>query len=94
METLKIIKELVEKMSVDTMKVFLKGNNSAAIRARKHAQEIKDLMKIFRKEVLDEIKRQNNLKEKKETKKGDVTRFQKEILESENKINEDVITAD
>ena len=43
METLKKIKDLVEKMSVDTQKVYDKGNRSASIRARKFAQEIKIL---------------------------------------------------
>lgn len=57
METLKKIKDLVEKMSIDTNKAFDKGNHSASIRARKYAQEIKELMKPFRKEVLDEIKK-------------------------------------
>jgi hypothetical protein len=57
METLKKIKDLVEKMSVDTQKVFLKGNRSASIRARKNAQELKTLISGYRKEVLDEIKR-------------------------------------
>jgi hypothetical protein len=59
METLARIKELVELMSADTTKVFEKGNNSAAIRARKHAQEIKTLIGTFRKEILEEIKRHN-----------------------------------
>ncbi len=57
METLKKIKDLVERMSVDTQKVFNKGNRSASIRARKHAQELKTLIGVYRKEVLDEIKR-------------------------------------
>ena len=57
METLVKIKELVEKMSVDTQKVYEKGNRSASIRARKHAQEIKTLLGVFRKEVLEEIKK-------------------------------------
>lgn len=57
METLKKIKELVEKMSVDTHKVFEKGNRSASIRSRKYAQEIKVLTTQFRKEILDEIKK-------------------------------------
>ena len=46
MESLKSIKDLVEKMSVDTNKVFDKGNRSASIRARKYAQDIKDLVKV------------------------------------------------
>jgi hypothetical protein len=57
METLKKIKDLVEKMSVDTQKVFDKGNRSASIRARKYAQEIKLLIGVYRKEVLDEMKK-------------------------------------
>lgn len=57
METLKKIKDLVEKMSVDTQKVFLKGNRSASIRARKHAQELKALIGVYRKEILEEIKK-------------------------------------
>ena len=47
METLKKIKELIEKMSVDTQKVFEKGNRSASIRARKNAQEVKSLIGIY-----------------------------------------------
>jgi hypothetical protein len=57
METLKKIKDLVEKMSVDTQKVFDKGNRSASIRARKHAQELKAMIGVYRKEILEEIKR-------------------------------------
>jgi hypothetical protein len=55
MDTLLKIKELVEKMSVDTNKTF-KGNHSASIRARKYSQEIKELIPKFRKEILQEIK--------------------------------------
>jgi hypothetical protein len=62
METLSKIKELVELMSTDTEKVFNKGNHSASIRARKHAQEIKMLIGTFRKEILDEIKRHDDTK--------------------------------
>lgn len=57
METLRKIKELVEKMSVDTQKVYEKGNRSASIRARKYAQEIKLLIAQYRKELLEEIKK-------------------------------------
>ena len=57
METLKKIKDLVEKMSVDTQKVYDKGNRSASIRARKYAQEIKMLIAVYRKDILEEIKR-------------------------------------
>ena len=59
MEKLIKIKELVEKMSVDTEKAYKKGNKSAAIRARRYAQEIKDLITPFRKDVLNTIKNYN-----------------------------------
>jgi hypothetical protein len=61
MDTLNKIKELVEKLSVDTTKTYHKGNRSASIRARKYAQEIKELVPILRKEILNEIKRQENV---------------------------------
>ena len=57
METLGRIKELVELISADTLKVYNKGNRSASIRARKHAQEIKTLIGVFRKEILEEVKK-------------------------------------
>lgn len=59
MDTLSKIKTLVEKMSVDTHKVLEKGNQSASIRARKYAQEIKELIPVYRKEILNEIKKKN-----------------------------------
>jgi hypothetical protein len=61
METLIKIKELVEKMSVDTQKVYDKGNRSASIRARKYAQEIKMLIAIYRKDILEEIKKHDDI---------------------------------
>jgi predicted DNA-binding protein YlxM (UPF0122 family) len=60
METLTKIKELVEKMSVDTQKVYDKGNRSASIRARKYAQEIKLLIAVYRKDILEEIKKHDD----------------------------------
>lgn len=57
METLSKIKDLVELMSTDTAKVYNKANRSASIRARKYAQEIKLLLGDFRKEILEEIKK-------------------------------------
>jgi len=57
MDTLSRIKELVEKISIDTEKVFRNGNKSATIRARKNAQEIKTLIPSFRKQLLDEMKK-------------------------------------
>lgn len=64
METLLKIKELVEKISIDTYKVYKKGNKSASIRARKNAQELKELITPFRKEVLEEILKQHPRKNK------------------------------
>lgn len=57
METLLKMKDLVEKISIDTRKVFEKGNKSASIRARKNAQEVKNLISTYRKEILEEIKK-------------------------------------
>jgi predicted transcriptional regulator len=57
METLLKMKDLIERISVDTRKVFEKGNKSASIRARKNAQEIKKIISQYRKEILEEIKR-------------------------------------
>lgn len=56
METLEKMKELMEKISVDTKKVNMRGNKSASIRARRNAQELKTLVGPFRKEVLKTIK--------------------------------------
>jgi len=62
METVQKIKELVELMSTDAAKVYEKGNHSASIRARKSAQEIKNLIGVFRKEILDEVKKHDTPK--------------------------------
>jgi hypothetical protein len=59
METLEQIKTLVEELSVDTTK-FFKGNNSAGTRARKLAQDIKNLLQKLRTEILDERKKEGN----------------------------------
>jgi hypothetical protein len=56
METLGKIKELVEQLSVDTVKFFEKENKSAGIRARKEAQQLKGLCQDLRKEILDSNK--------------------------------------
>ena len=53
METLEQIKTLVETLSVDTGK-FYGGNQSAGTRARKQAQELKNLLQELRKEILEE----------------------------------------
>ena len=48
METLEQIKVLVETLSVDTTK-FYGGNKSAGTRARKSAQELKNLLQDLEK---------------------------------------------
>jgi hypothetical protein len=57
METIEKIKTLTEELSVDTGK-FFKGNNSAGTRARKLAQEIKNLLQKLRTEILEERKKE------------------------------------
>lgn len=57
MQTLYKIKDLMEKMSIETQKVYHRGNRSASVRARKYAQEIKMLLSLYRKEILEEIKK-------------------------------------
>ena len=64
METLRKMKDLMEKMSADTYKVYEKGNHSASIRARKYAQEIKEMIIDFRKEILVEIKKHDETRDK------------------------------
>ena len=59
METLETIKNLMESLSVDTTKYYA-GNKSAGTRARKAAQELKDLMQVLRKEILTETKENKN----------------------------------
>ncbi len=49
--------ELYMKYKVDREKVFVKGNKSASIRARKYLQELKQLCGVARKEILEEIKK-------------------------------------
>ena len=65
MESLNTIKDLVEKMSFDTNKVYQKGNRSASIRARTYAQDIKEHIKTFRKDILEEMKRHDKIKSNK-----------------------------
>ena len=59
METLEKIKELTELLSVDATKLY-KGNKSAGTRARKSAQELKDALQQFRKEILEHSKTEKN----------------------------------
>ena len=58
METLEQIKTLTEELSQNTTK-FYKGNNSAGIRARKNAQDLKTLLQTLRSEILDERKKED-----------------------------------
>ena len=56
METLEKIKALTEELTTDATKLF-KGNNSAGTRARKMAQDLKNLLQELRVEILDERKK-------------------------------------
>jgi len=60
METLEKIKNLTETLSSETIKFYEKNNNSAGTRARKAAQEIKELMQVLRKEILEHTKKEKN----------------------------------
>jgi hypothetical protein len=60
METIEKIKTLTEELSVDTGK-FFKGNNSAGTRARKLAQDLKNLLQQLRTEILEERKKEENV---------------------------------
>lgn len=60
METIEKIKTLTEELSVDTTK-FFKGNNSAGTRARKIAQDLKNLLQQLRTEILEERKKEENV---------------------------------
>ena len=53
METLEKIKTLVETLSTESTKFFEKGNKSAGTRARSAAQELRELLKTFRGEILE-----------------------------------------
>lgn len=57
METLEQIKSLTETLTSETNKFFEKGNQSAGTRARKTAQELKELMQVLRKEILNHNKK-------------------------------------
>ena len=56
METLTQLETLVTSIKVDAEKFFDKKNKSAGIRARKSAQELKAVLQILRKEILEESK--------------------------------------
>jgi hypothetical protein len=58
METLEQIKTLVETLSNETTKFYTKNNQSAGTRARKAAQELKELMQVLRKEILSHNKKE------------------------------------
>jgi|LakMenE01Jun11ns_1017448.scaffolds.fasta_scaffold9927696_3 hypothetical protein len=60
MKTLEQIKTLVEQLSAETTKFYEKGNKSAGTRARKTAQELRELMQVLRKEVLNHSKEEKN----------------------------------
>jgi len=53
METLEKIKALVETLSDESTKFYEKNNKSAGTRARTAAQELRELLKTFRGEILE-----------------------------------------
>jgi hypothetical protein len=55
--TIQKVKTLVENLSVDVDKFYNKGVNAAGTRARKTSQEIRELMKTLRGEILDARKK-------------------------------------
>jgi hypothetical protein len=57
METLDKIKSLVETMSAESTKFYEKGNKTAGTRARTAAQELRELLKTFRGEILEARKK-------------------------------------
>jgi hypothetical protein len=57
METLDKIKSLVETMSTESTKFYEKGNKTAGTRARTAAQELRELLKTFRGEILEARKK-------------------------------------
>jgi hypothetical protein len=54
--TIQKIKTLVETLDTDVEK-FEKGNNTAGTRARKTSQELKELLKTLRGEILEARKK-------------------------------------
>lgn len=57
MEKLEEIKTLVESLSVDVSKFYDKKNKSAGTRARKTAQDIKNLLQDLRIAILEDRKK-------------------------------------
>jgi len=57
METLDKIKLLVETISTESAKFYEKGNKTAGTRARTAAQELRELLKTFRGEILEARKK-------------------------------------
>jgi len=55
METIEQIKTLTEQLSEDTSK-FYNGNKTAGTRARKTSQELRELLKQLRGEILEKRK--------------------------------------
>jgi hypothetical protein len=55
--TIQKVKTLVESLNTDVEKFYDKGVNAAGTRARKTAQEIRELMKTLRGEILEARKK-------------------------------------
>ena len=56
MELIEKITELVDAIKVDANKFYTNGNKSAGIRARKSAQELKQVLQELRMDILSKSK--------------------------------------
>jgi len=56
MDTYNKLKEMIVEMERDVDKIFNKNQSQAAIRVRRHLQEIRTLSKELRQEIQDSLK--------------------------------------
>jgi hypothetical protein len=56
MEIIEKITELVDEIKMDSNKFYQKNNKSAGIRARKSAQELKQVLQELRMDILNKSK--------------------------------------
>ena len=56
MEIIEKITELVDEIKMDSNKFYQKNNKSAGIRARKSAQELKQVLQKLRMDILNKSK--------------------------------------
>tara|TARA_B100000287_G_C20343835_1_gene666948 strand:+ start:200 stop:385 length:186 start_codon:yes stop_codon:yes gene_type:complete len=56
MELIDKITELLDEIKMDGNKFYQKGNKSAGVRARKHAQDLKKILQDLRMDILQKSK--------------------------------------